>query len=162
MLCTVNRLRTDEHGKVRVNAAGALWRLGVSTKELIPHLKQALDDESAYARVDAADMLLDMRVAPKEVVPTLEQAMDSGPSAIRERILDQLIERSPLSREFEPLLVTALGDSEWSIRMSAAMTLSMVEGGVSEEAVAALKAATNDKSKVVRTAAQDTLNQLTP
>jgi len=154
------RLNTDESGKVRVNAAGALWRLGVSTRELIPHLKVALDDEDAYARVDAADMLLDMRVAPKEVIPTLEQAMRAEPIAVRERVANQVIERSPLPGEFEPLLITALADSEWSIRLLAAMALSGVEGGASEEAQAALRKATKDRSKVVRNAAQEALATL--
>ncbi len=156
------RLLTDEVGKVRVNSAGALWRLGASTKELIPHLRPVLDDESAIAQVDAADMLLDMRVDPAEVLPTLERNMKSGQKAVRERVIDQFFGRSPLTDEFEPLLIAALDDSEWSIRLSAAMLLSNVEGEASPQALAALKSATNDKSKDVRNAAQEALNQLTP
>lgn len=150
------RLQVDEKGKVRVMSAGALWRLGVSTKELIPHVRRVLDDESAYARVDAADMLLDMRVAPGEVLPTLERAMASEQNALRKKVVESLLSRS---EAFDPLIVTALEDSEWSIRLSAVLALS---NGGSPQAVAGLRSATKDRSKVVREAALDALAALEP
>ena len=145
------RLNEDESGKVRVKAAGALWRLGVSTKELKPHVRKVLDDESLYAQVDAADMLLDMKVAPKEVLPTLERAMQSKESALRQKVVDRI----ELSEEVEPLLIAAMQDSEWSIRLAA---IGKFWSGGSPQAMAALKSATKDSNKSVRTAAQDVLD----
>ena len=150
------RLHEDESGKVRVMSAGALWRLGVEAKALIPHVRPVLDDESAYAQVDAADMLLDMGVASKEVLPTLEHAMASDESALRKKVIDCLL---PRSEEFESLFLRALNDSEWSIRLAA---VGAFWGGGSPEAVAGLKSATKDRNRAVRSAAQEVLDALEP
>ena len=77
-------LRHDDI-RVRVRAAGAIWKLASRTNEVLPVLLAALQDESIHrggARRFAAEALGDMGPAAEAAVPLLQAMLNDRQSGL--------------------------------------------------------------------------------
>ena len=157
---------SGEEGRVRINAAGALWRLGVSPHDLIEHLRSVFSDEilhgrSCYTRVNAANLMWRMGVPPTELLGVYRHALDEPSAELRAFTLEQILDRDEKPSEFTPLMLASLGDPDETVRIHAAIWLDL-SGDDSPQVIAALRAATRDRSSAVRSVALAALGNVSP
>lgn len=154
-------LAGDANGSVRISAAGALWALGTPPAKTIPSLRAVLTDEDPYARVRAANLLVRMGVRAGDLMPTYREAMASPSSSLREYTLRTVLDLDDTPRDFAPLMLTGVGDSEEAVRILAIVGVRVL-ADPTPEVVAALRAATKDRSQYVRSSAYEALAEIAP
>lgn len=140
-----------EKEQVRVDAVGALWKLGDFAA--VPHLVDALGDESHKIRAAAAYGL--GWLGDKSVVLPLTEALNDENRDVRQEAVWALA-RLQDTEAIQPL-IKALTDENNGVRWRAAYALGQVGGS---EAVPSLITALEDKNKQVRQYAVQALGKL--
>jgi HEAT repeat protein len=148
---------TDRYGRVRVNAAGALWAMETPRRQLMPALDEVVSGRDASDAAEAADLLIRMGREPKEFTETLLRAMSDFNVETRKGVMDNIREQKKDSPDYIPVLLRGLVDRDEGVRSSAASELGS-KTYATPEVVAALQRATSDRSEYVRSSAARSLS----
>src|SRR5260370_25016376 len=137
-------LKDDKDTNVHMAVVQSLWRHG--TKGL-PLLIEALKDKNDGIRQNAIWVLHRVQGDLKDAMPTLKTLLKSDNANIRQGVI------SILGRIGEPALpdlIEALGDSQESVRWTAAMTLRQFGAKASKATPILVDLAVKDKNHNVR------------
>lgn len=152
-------LRSEQSGQVRINIAGALWKLDVPTQEIRPLLKRGLEDHRDWTRVRTATLLHRMGHPLEELLPIYQDALSEGSVKLRQRVMRDVLEFDEKSDDLIPLAMLSLGDSDDTVQILGILILQVLEAD-SPEVVAEIRVATRSRSEAVRDAAVDALAAL--
>ena len=146
----------------RLEAVGALGRMGEAAREAVPALMHALENDfMAEVRCQATEALGQMGEAAREAVPALTHALEKDGDGVRAAAARALGQMGEAAREVVPALIHALEkDSDAMVRCQAAGALGQTGRAAREVVLALMHALEKDSVAWVREAVARALGRM--
>jgi HEAT repeat protein len=161
----VRTLLRDQNVAVRASAAYALGRIGSASDDVIPALKQSLQDEDAFTRLVSAWSLVEMNLRDEQfarlVVPLLIELLKHEQPALRTMAAETLGHLGPLAAPAVAALVERLKDTDAAVRGEALGALGDI-GAAAKTATRAIIGSFEDPDEIVRQIAAEALGKMGP
>jgi len=143
----------DRHPRVRRTAAYALGQIDSEPDQVVPLLREALQDSDWQVSAEAARSLA---AAGPQAVAELQAALKAPDARVQAAAAWSLGQLGPQAAAAIPDLRTCLAEGEWLARSAAVYAL----GQMGPQTIPDLLAATQDESWGVRSAAEQVLKDL--